>query len=91
MGVDMLQQNVMLQHMQWIDVALVSFGILLYFYRRYYLQQQRHNKMANVPNSTIMDHSMKEPLLVNSNDDKLIAIEPVTLAREYQPSAPPLT
>jgi hypothetical protein len=47
--------------------------------------------MALVPSAAIAVSDIEEPLLGEYNDDQLPTIEPVPLAHEFQPSAPPLS
>ncbi|KAG6609883.1 M96 mating-specific protein family [Phytophthora cinnamomi] len=94
------QQTARLQRMQWADALLVCFVavflcssyLFCFLYRRCCLQRRRYNEMARVPTAAMMVSDMEEPLLGDpSYEDQLPTVQPVPLAHEYQPSAPPLS
>jgi len=94
-----LEQTARLQSMQWADTLLVCFVAIFlcssylfcFLYRRCCLRSRRHHGMALVPSAAIAVSDIEEPLLGEYNDDQLPTIEPVPLAHEFQPSAPPLS
>ncbi|KAK1948244.1 hypothetical protein P3T76_000534 [Phytophthora citrophthora] len=95
-----LRQAARFQRMQWADALLVCFVALFlcssylfcFLYRRCCLRKRRVNEMARVPSATFMVSDMEEPLLGDTiYNDQLATIEPVPLAHEYQPSAPPMS